>query len=146
MKRETLVPVLLVAVLCAVGSARAEEPVKADLDAPFALSVGETARVEPEGLEVTLRSMSDDSGCDDPKDCGNILFKGTIFTRLGEKKDMAQITAFFSPDSPFTTDFAGYTIELTDIRRPRAQGPLFATFKVVKAAPESEKKAEGEEP
>jgi hypothetical protein len=147
MKRETLVPVLLVIILCAAGSlARAEEPVKAALETPFALSVGETARVEPEGLEVTLRSMSDDSGCDDPKDCGSILFKGTIFTRLGEKKDMAQITAFFSRESPFTTDFAGYTIELTDIRRPRAQGPLFATFKVVKAAPESEKKEGEEEP
>jgi hypothetical protein len=141
MKRHILVPILLVIILCASGSlGRAEEPVKAALETPFALSVGETARVEPEGLEVTLRSISDDSGCDDPKDCGSILFKGTIFTRLGDKKDMAQITAFFSPDSPFTMDFAGYTIELTDIRRPSSKGPLYATFKVVKAAaPEAEK-------
>ncbi|HEX4495423.1 MAG TPA: hypothetical protein VIE43_07130 [Thermoanaerobaculia bacterium] len=141
MKRETLVPVLLVLALCAAANqARAEEPVKAALDAPFALSVGETARMEPEGLEVTLRSMSDDSGCDDPKECESILFKGTIFTRLGDKNDMAQITAFFSPDSPFTLDFAGYTIELTDIRRPKPKEPLYATFKVVKAAaPEAEK-------
>jgi hypothetical protein len=140
MKRKTL-GVLLVVILCAAsGIAHAEEPVKAVLDTPFALSVGETALVEPEGLEVTLRSMSDDSGCDDPKDCGSILFKGTIFTRLGDKKDMAQITAFFSRESPFTTDFAGYTIELTDIRRPTVKGPLYATFEVVKAAvPETEK-------
>ncbi len=147
MKRQTLVPVLLVIILCTAGSrARAEEPVKAALDASFALSVGETARVEPEGFEVTLRSMSDDSGCDDPKDCGSILFKGTIFTRLGDKKDLAQITAMFEPGKVFTLDFEGYQVQLSDIRRPQPKGPLYATFKVVKAAPESEEKVEDDEP
>jgi hypothetical protein len=143
MKRETLVPVLLVLALCAAeGLARAQdpEPVKAFLETSFALSVGETARVEPEGLEVTLRSMSDDSGCDDPKECGSILFKGTIFTRLGDKKDMAQITAMFEPGKVFTLDFEGFQVQLSDIRRPQPKGPLYATFKVVKAAaPEAEK-------
>ena len=148
LKRKALAPVLLVLALVSTGSlasAEDQEPVKTALDAPFALSVGETARMEPEGLEVTLRSMSDDSGCDDPKDCSSILFKGTIFTRLGEKRDMAQITAFFTPASPFTTDFAGYTIELTSIHRPQGKGPLIATFKVVKGAdPEPEKKDDAE--
>jgi hypothetical protein len=149
MKRETLVPVLLVLTLCAMGSlayAEAPEPVKTELDTPFALASGETARVEPEGFEVTLRSMSDDSGCDDPKACATLLFKGTILTRLGEKKDLAQITAMFEPGKVFTLDFEGYQVQLSDIRRSQPKGPLYATFKVVKAAPESEKKAEDEEP
>jgi hypothetical protein len=140
MKREALVPVLLVLALCASGR-RAwaqEEPVKAELDAPFALASGETARVEPGGFEVTLRSMSDDSGCDDPKDCSSILFKGTILTRLGEKKDLAQITAIIEPGHVFTLDFEGYQVQLTDIRRPKAKGSLYASFKVVKL-PEPEK-------
>ncbi|HEY4561415.1 MAG TPA: hypothetical protein VIJ36_00460, partial [Thermoanaerobaculia bacterium] len=86
MKQKALVPVLLVLALVAGGRARAQEPVKAELDAPFALAAGETARLGSEDFEVTLRSMSDDSGCDDPKDCSSILFKGTLLTRHGEKK------------------------------------------------------------
>jgi hypothetical protein len=140
MKRKTLVLVLLALPLIAAGRARAQEPVKAELDAPFALAAGETARLESENFEVTLRSMSDDSGCDDPKDCSTILFKGTILTRLGEKKDLAQITAIFEPGKAFTLDYEGYRVALTDIRRPKAQGPLYATFRVVKVAePEKEK-------
>ncbi|HEY0553623.1 MAG TPA: hypothetical protein VGG20_05115 [Thermoanaerobaculia bacterium] len=140
MKRGTLVPVLLVLTLCAGGLARAEEPVKTELDTSFALSVGETARLEPEGFEVTLRSMSDDSGCDDPKACSTLLFKGTILTRLGEKKDLAQITAMFEPGKVFTLDFEGYQVQLSDIRRPKDKGALYASFRVVKLPPESEKK------
>jgi hypothetical protein len=144
MKHKTLVPVLLALTFFAVSSrARAQEPVKAELDAPFALAAGETARLESENFEVTLRSMSDDSGCDDPKDCSTILFKGSILTRLGEKKDLAQITAMFEPGKAFTLDFEGYRVELTDIRRPKGKGPLYATFKVVKLPPpEPEKEKE----
>lgn len=142
MKRHTLLPVLLVVILlCASGNlARAGEPVKVEFDAPFALSAGEAARVEPEGFEVTLRSMSDDSGCDDPKECSTLLFKGTILTRLGEKKDLAQITAMFEPGKVFTLDFEGYQVQLSDIRRPKDKGPLYASLRVVKLPPESEKK------
>ena len=142
MKQKALIPALLIFALVAGGRARAQEPVKAELDAPFALAVGETARLESENFEVTLRSMSDDSGCDDPKDCSSILFKGTILTRHGEKKEMGQIMAFFSPEKPYSTTFEGYRVELTDIRRPQAKGPLYATFRVVKAPPELEKEKE----
>jgi hypothetical protein len=143
MKRKPLVPILLVLTLFAAGGrARAQEPVKAELDAPFALATGETARLESENFEVTLRSMSDDSGCDDPRDCSSILFKGTLLTRHGEKKEMAQIMAFFSPDNPYTMTFEGYRVEMTAIRRPDPKGPLYATFRVVKAPPELEKKEE----
>jgi hypothetical protein len=138
MKYKTLIPALLIFALFA-GLARAQEPVKAELDAPFALAAGETARLESENFEVTLRSMSDDSGCDDPKDCSSILFKGTLLTRHGEKKEMAQIMAFFAPDRPYTMTYEGYQVQMTAIRRPDPKGPLYATFRVVKAA-EGEKK------
>ncbi|MFL6264277.1 MAG: hypothetical protein ACJ76Y_31710 [Thermoanaerobaculia bacterium] len=139
MKYKTL-PFLLVLLLFAGGRARAQEPVKAELDAPFALAAGETGRVDSESFEVTLRSMSDDSGCDDPKDCSSILFKGTILTRHGDKKEMGQIMAFFTPDKPYAMTFEGYRVEMTAIRRPDPKGPLYATFRVVKAPPEPEKK------
>jgi len=142
MKQKTLVPVLLVLTLFAGGRARAQEPVKAELDAPFALSAGETARLGAEDFEVTLRSMSDDSGCDDPKDCSSILFKGTLLTRHGEKKEMAQIMAFFAPDRPYAMTWEGYQVQMTAIRRPDPKGPLYATFRVVKAAEEEKEKEE----
>ena len=135
MKQKTLVPVLLVFAFCAaVSLVRAQEPVKAELDAPFALAQGETGRIESDGVEVMLRSISDDSGCDDPKDCSSILFKGTLLTRVGEKKQMGQIMAFFTPDKPYTMTYEGYRVEMTAIRRPDPKGPLYATFRVVKAA------------
>jgi hypothetical protein len=136
MKYKALVPALLI---FALAGARAQEPVKAELDRPFALAVGETARLESENFEVTLRSMSDDSGCDDPKDCSSILFKGTLLTRHGEKKEMAQIMAFFTPDRAYTMTWEGYQVQMTAIRRPNPKGPLYVTFRVVKAAEEGEK-------
>jgi hypothetical protein len=140
MNPKKLVPILLIFTLCAAARvARAQEPVKAELDAPFALAVGETARLESENFEVTLRSMSDDSGCDDPKDCSSILFKGTLLTRHGEKKEMGQIMAFFTPDKPYTMTYEGYQVQMTTIRRPDPKGPLYATFRVVKAPPEEKK-------
>jgi hypothetical protein len=139
MKQKALIPALLIFALVAGARAHAQEPVKAELEAPFALAAGETARLESENFEVTLRSMSDDSGCDDPKDCSTILFKGTILTRHGEKKDLAQIMAMFAPDRPYTMTYEGYQVQMTAIRRPDPKGPLYATFRVVKA-PEPEKK------
>lgn len=129
-----LIPILMVLALCLMGtrSYAQEEPVPAELGKPFALAVEETARVEPEGFEVTLRSMSDDSGCDDPKDCTSYLFKGTLLVRLGDQKQMAQLMVFFKPDSPYRMKFAGYQVEMTSIRRAQKGGPLLATFQVVK--------------
>jgi hypothetical protein len=140
MKQKALVPVLLVLALVAGGRARAQEPVKAELDAPFALSAGETARLDSENFEVTLRSITDDSGCDDPKDCSIFLFKGTLLTRHGGKKELGEINASFMPDKPFDMTFDGYRVEITAVRRPDPKGPLYATFRVVKVPPEYEKK------
>jgi len=128
-----LIPALMVLALCVAGTrSYAQEPVQAELGEPFALAVEETARVEPDGFEVTLRSMSDDSGCDDPKDCTSYLFKGTLLTRLGDQKQMAQLMVFFKPGSPYRMEYAGYQVEMTSIRRAQKGGPLLATFQVVK--------------
>ena len=124
MKRK-LIPVLLVLSLFAGRS-----------------HVEETARVEPDGFEVTLRSMSSDSGCDDPRDCTSYLFKGTLLVRLGEQKQMAELMVFFKPGTPYTLKFAGYQVEMTSVRRTQNGGPLLATFRVVKAAEEEKEKEE----
>src|SRR4029077_4173139 len=133
MKYKALVPLLLIFVLVAGGRARAQEPVKAELDAPFALAAGETARLESEDFAVRLRSITDDSGCDDPKDCSIFLFKGTLLTRHGEKKELGEINASFRPDKPFSMTFDGYRLEITAVRRPDPKGPLYTTFRVAKA-------------
>jgi hypothetical protein len=137
MTKYKLIPVLLVLGLITVASrSYAEETVKAELGKPFALAVEETARVEPDGFEVTLRSVSDDSGCDDPKDCTGYLFNGTLLLRLGEQKQLAQLMVSFAPGSPYSMKFAGYQVEMASIRRVQKGGPLLATFRVVKAAEE----------
>lgn len=105
MNRGNPAPVLLVLTLLAVGSvaspARAAEPkvIEAELETPFVLVVGETGRVEPEGLEVTLRSASDDSGCLAPNDCSLATFKGTIAMRLEDDKDLATVQAIMDQAS-----------------------------------------------
>ncbi len=140
MKRKALAPVLLVLTLLAAGSpARAQEPVKAELEVPFALASGEKARLESENFEVTLRSMTDDSGCDDPKDCSAILFKGTLLLRHDEKKLVEDFTASFELGKSVHLDFDGYRLELTTVRRPDPKGPSYATFRVVRME-EGEKK------
>ena len=140
MKRK-LILILLALALGAGLPAHAQEPVKAELDKPFALGVEEKARVEPDGFEVTLRSASDDSGCDDPTDCTGYLFNGTLLLRLGDQKQLAQLMVSFAPGSPYSMKFAGYQVEMTSIRRVKKGGPLVATFRVVKA-PEEEKEKE----
>jgi hypothetical protein len=143
MSHRHFVPILMLLALAAAGSrAQAEEPVKAELDAPFALSVGETARLESEDFELTLRSITDDSGCDDPKDCSIFLFKGTLLARHGGKKELMEVNASFMPDKPVNLNFGGYRVEMTAVRRPDPKGPLYTTLRVVKAPPEPEKEKE----
>lgn len=140
MKHKTLVLVLLALTVLAGDRARAQEPVKAELDTPFALSVGETARLESEDFELTLRSITDDSGCDDPKDCSIFLFKGTLLARHGGKKELMEVNASFTPDKPVNLNFGGYRVEMTAVRRPDPKGPLYTTLRV--KAPVEEKKEE----
>ncbi len=137
---------LVVLAAVAVGSAAsAAEPkaVEAELELPFVLVVGQTGRVEPEGLEVTLRSASDDSGCLAPDDCSLATFKGTIAMRLGEEKDLATVQAIMKPDQMTSMDFAGYEIRFGSVRR-LDEGDIQATFTVTKASEEEEEETEDE--
>ena len=136
--RATLVVLALVA---AASAASAAEPnaVEAELEEPFVLLLGQTGRVEPDGLEVTLRSASGDSGCLAPDDCSLATFKGTIAMRLGEKKDLATVQAIMAPDQMTSMDFAGYEIRFGSVRR-LDKGDIQATFMVTKASEEEEEK------
>jgi hypothetical protein len=138
---------LLVLAVLATGSAvSAEGPavVEAELDIPFVLVVGQTGRVETEGLEVTLRSASDDSGCMSPDDCSLAVFKGSIAMRRGEETDLATVQAIMAPDQATSIGFAGYEIRFGEVRRP-GKGDIQATFTVTKAPePEAEEGDEGE--
>jgi len=144
MKHVRLVQTLVILVLAAAGSAAsAEEPkvVEAELETPFVLVVGQTGRVEPEGLEVTLRSASDDSGCLAPNDCSLATFKGTVAMRLGEEKDLATVQAIMEPDATVSLDFAGYEIRFGSVRR-LGKDDVQATFTVTKAPEKEEEKEE----
>ena len=148
MRYGRLVPVLLAFMLGVGGSfaspVRAEGPkaVEAELETPFVLGVGETGRVEPEGLEVTFRSASDDSGCMTPTDCSVATFKGTIAMRLEEDSDLASIQAIMKPDQWMSMTFHGYVISFSAVHQA-GKVRLEATFKVVKAEEEeAEEKAE----
>jgi hypothetical protein len=110
-----------------------------DLDTPFVLRAGEMMRVRPEGFEVTLRTISEDSGCLAPDDCSVMLFKGTLVFRLGEQRELLELNASFKPDAPVSMDYAGYKLWLTAVHR--VKGRFEASFKVIKA---EEKKEDGE--
>jgi hypothetical protein len=143
-------PVLLIFALIAAGSvaspARAAESkiVAAELETPFVLVVGETGRVEAEGLEVTLRSASDDSGCLAPDDCSVATFNGTLGLRLNEKRDLATVQAIIEPGQSVSLTFAGYEIRFGEIRR-LGKDRIQATFEVTKAPEKEEEREEKED-
>ena len=148
MRYGRLVPVLLAFMLGVGGSfaspLRAEGPkvVEAELETPFVLGVGETGREKPEGLEVTFRSASDDSGCMTPTDCSVATFKGTIAMRLDEDSDLASIQAIMEPGQWMSMTFHGYVISFSAVHQA-SKDRLEATFQVVKAdEEEEEEKAE----
>jgi hypothetical protein len=148
MRDGRLVPVLVAFVLCVGGSlpspVRAEGPkaVEAELETPFVLGVGETGRVEPEGLEVTFRSASDDSGCMTPTDCSVATFKGTIAMRLDEDSDLASIQAIMEPGQWMSMTFHGYVISFSAVHQA-SKDRLEATFTVVKAEEKEEVEEDG---
>lgn len=136
MKHVRLMQALVVLTLVAAGSgaATAEESpaVGAQLGTPFVLVEGETGLVVPDGLKVTLRSASDDSGCLAPDDCSVAVFMGTILMRLGEKKELTTVYASMKQDDTTSLDFAGYEIRFGTVRRLDT-GDVQATFTVTKA-------------
>lgn len=109
---------------CAQSPARVNQPVE--------IRVGETRAVGPDGLALTLRSVSDDSGCLSATDCSKALFNGSIAARKGEQSDLIQAQAILQQDQGLTFDFHGYKFLLTGVRRDK-QNRATATFVVPEA-------------
>ena len=99
------------------------------LNQPVVLHAGETKAVGPDGLEVTLRSISDDSGCLSSSDCSKMMFEGSIAVRKGDKSDLIQARAIMTPGSALKMDLYGYAFAMTDVRRDK-RNHLQATFLV----------------
>lgn len=142
MRKAWMISLLLLVALAVSGrTAWAQEEVpQVDLGTPFALSVGEMMRVGPDGLEITLRSASDDSGCFAPNDCSVMTFNGTLAVKEGERRELMDVEAGFTPDKPVSIKFERYVVVLTAVRRDKAR--LIASFTVVPAPPEEKKDEE----
>jgi FKBP-type peptidyl-prolyl cis-trans isomerase len=120
-------------------------------DQPVDIRVGESKTVGPDGLELTLRNVFDDSGCLSAKDCSTKLFHSSIGVRKGDKSDLIQAQAILQTGHVLTLNLDGYLFQLTDIRRDK-QNRYTATFVVPDAAsvsnaspsPRNSKRTEGD--
>jgi len=106
---------------CAASPPRTDQPVE--------IRVGESKTVGPDGLELTLRYVSEDSGCLSAKDCSTKLFHGSIGARRGDKSDLIQAQAIMQEGHALTLDLDGYKFLLTDIRRDN-RSRYAATFTI----------------
>src|SRR5262245_24240305 len=132
MKRVKWTITLMACVLLGSGlAARAQQATNVDLETPFTLTEGQSAQVS-DGFQVTLRSVSDDSGCMTPDDCSTMMFKGTLVLRSGEKSQFGEFNVSFHSDQPFTTDFGDHTVEISAVRR-LAKDHIEVTFRVLPA-------------
>jgi hypothetical protein len=112
---EQIMKICLTVILLFVLGGCASLPL--DLNKQISLKEGETKRVGPDGFEITLRSLSDDSGCLSPDDCSMMLFDGTIVARLGEQRTMTQIQASIKPGQVVPLDIDGYAFQLVGIQQ-----------------------------
>jgi len=99
------------------------------LNEPITLMPGETKQVGPDGFEITLRSVSEDSGCYFPSDCSTMIFHGSIAVRLGEKKNLIQVGTVMRAGQVVPLDIDGYQFQLTGLK-PVGQ-KLEATFVIL---------------
>ena len=86
------------------------------LNEQIVLIEGETKQVGPDGFEITLRSLSDASGCLSPDDCSTMIFDGTIVAKLGEKSMLNQVQAGMKPGQVVSLDVDGYVFQLAGVR------------------------------
>ena len=108
--------------------------VDVDLDQPFVLRQGQTGRIEAEDVSVTLRSLSEDSGCFSPDDCSTMLAEGTLAMQAGEDKTLLDFSASLTPDSPFTYEFGDYVIAMVHVEA-NEDGERLATFVISSSRP-----------
>ena len=101
--------------------------VDVDLDQPFVLRQGQTGRVEADDVSVTLRSLSEDSGCFSPDDCSTMLAEGTLAMQAGEDKTLLDFSAILTPDSSFNYELGDYVIAMVHVEA-NEDGERLATF------------------
>lgn len=104
------------------------------INEPFTLQVGETANLADIDFRVTLRSLTDDSGCVTADDCSLMLAEGTLVLQQGDDREVLTFHVSFTPEQPFTYDFAGYAVHLVHLEQER-NGNQVATFVVKKPTP-----------
>ncbi|MFN8466434.1 MAG: hypothetical protein U0X20_12825 [Caldilineaceae bacterium] len=104
------------------------------LDQPFLLRQGQTGRIEAEDVSVTLRSLSEDSGCFSPDDCSTMLAEGTLAMQAGEDKTLLDFSAILTPDSAFTYELGDYVIAMVHVEA-NEDGERLATFVISSSRP-----------
>ncbi|MBX3010950.1 MAG: hypothetical protein KF832_05560 [Caldilineaceae bacterium] len=103
------------------------------LDQPFTVTVGKTADIQEADFQVTLRSLTEASGCLTATDCSLMLAEGTLVLQQGDQREVLTFNVSFSPEQPFTYDFAGYQVQLVHLQKEDASQQI-ATFVVTKPA------------
>lgn len=101
------------------------------LNRPFTLRAGETADLRDVDFQVTLRSVTDDSGCLTASDCSVMLAEGTLVLQQREQREVLTFNVSFTPEQSFDYDFAGYVVQLIYLKKGR-DGEHLATFVVKK--------------
>jgi hypothetical protein len=108
------------------------------LNEPVVLKAGETRAVGSDGFGITLRHISEDSGCLSSTDCSTMIFNGSIVASLGDRNHLIQAGAVLRPGQWLKLDFDGYEFALTDVRR-NERNQLQATFIVLGRSGEPDK-------
>ena len=109
-KKVEAILILVALVGCATPPLRLNEPIY--------LRPGETKRVGPDGFEITLRSVSEDTGCLSLTDCSTMIFRGSIAVRLGDKSKLIKTGAIMKPGEVVRLEIDGYEFRLTGIKQP----------------------------
>ena len=101
----------------------------AALGQPFLLLPGQTAWLKAEDMSVTLRSLTDDSGCFSTDDCSVMMAEGTLALQVGAAKELLDFNVSLRPEQPFVYEFGGYDVQLLHVEQNDDGDPV-ATFVV----------------
>ena len=83
-----------------------------------------------DGFEITLRSVSEDSGCLSTTDCSTMIFRGSVGVRLGDKSKVIKTGAIMKPGQVVPLEIDGYKFHLTGIKQT-APNQIQAIFVVL---------------
>ncbi|HRW07111.1 MAG TPA: hypothetical protein P5121_18535, partial [Caldilineaceae bacterium] len=99
------------------------------LGQPFIVRVGATASLTDIDFQLTLRSLSEDSGCLTATDCSVMTADGTLVLQQGDTRQLLTFITSMSAGQSFDYDFAGYVVRLLGVEVGR-DGNQIATFVV----------------